>query len=243
MLIKPIAYIHTDFHERFGIPRQAGLAKDLVARVVFEPEFRSADALKGIEGFSHLWLIWEFTETHINMEETPVRWSAQVAPPRLGGKVKAGVWATRSPYRPNSLGLSSVALLRVVREGADAPYLEVGGADILDGTPVYDIKPYIPYTDCHPEAAGGFAVSEKITLQVEFPENLLRTVSKEKQSALLEILAQDPRGSYEKQPDYVYGLRFAEYDIRFRVDNDAKILQVFDVTKAEPGGKGFTKIK
>lgn len=243
MFIKPIAYIHTDFHERFGIPRQAGLAGDLKARIVLEEEFRKAEALKGLEGFSHLWLIWGFTKTCINMEETPVHWSPLVAPPRLGGKTKVGVFATRSPYRPNSLGLSSVKLLRVVWEGENAPYLEVGGADILDQTPIYDIKPYIPYTDSHPDAAEGFAVSEKVSLQVEFPQELLVLISEEKRKALLQILAQDPRGSYEKQPDYVYGLRFASYDIRFRVDNDRHVLQVFDVQKLEDSSKGVSKIK
>lgn len=243
MVIRPIAYIHTDFFERFGIPRQAGLAGDLTARIVFEPEFRKVQALKGIEGFSHLWLIWGFTETHINMEETPVNWSALVTPPRLGGKTKMGVFATRSPYRPNSLGLSSVKLLQVVREGEDAPYLVVGGADILDHTPIYDIKPYVPYTDCHEDAAGGFAVSETSTLQVEFPEELLQTVSEDKRSALLQVLGQDPRGSYEKQPDYVYGLRFAQYDIRFRVDNEKQLLQVFDVKEVGAKSGGLQKIK
>ena len=243
MLIRPIAHIHTDFHERFGIPRQAGLAPDLTARIVFEPEFRNEQALKGMEGFSHLWLIWGFTETFINMEETPVRWSPLVAPPRLGGKTKIGVFATRSPYRPNSLGLSSVKLLKVEREGTDAPYLVVGGADILDQTPIYDIKPYVPYSDCREDATGGFAVSERNTLQVEFPEELLQIVSEDKRLALLQILAQDPRGSYEKQPDYVYGLRFATYDIRFRVDNDRRILLVFDVQDAGEENREIARIK
>jgi len=241
MFIRPIAHIHTDFKERFGIPRQAGLAGDLTARIVFEPEFRNAQALKGMEGFSHIWLIWGFTQTQINMEETPVHWSPQVAPPRLGGKKKVGVFATRSPYRPNSLGLSSVRLLQIGQEGADAPYLVVGGADILDQTPIYDIKPYIPYTDCHADASEGFAVSEKATLQVDFPEQLLQIVSEDKRSALLQILAQDPRGSYEKQPDYVYGLRFAQYDVRFQVDNETRVLRVFDIQKA--GDEGVTRIK
>ena len=225
--IKPIAYIYTDFHERFGIPRQAGLAEALTARIVFEPEFRDLNAVKDIEKFSHLWLIWEFTETCIDMTEEPVSWSSLVTPPRLGGKIRTGVFATRSPYRPNSLGLSCVRLLSVDRTCPDAPVLTVGGADILNGTPIYDIKPYIPYTDCHPEASEGFAVNEKESLHVEFPAELLSIVAADKQSALLEILKQDPRGSYEKQPGYVYGLRFADYDIRFSVEEGT--LTVFEV--------------
>ena len=225
--IRPIAYIYTDFHERFGIPRQAGLAEDLTARIVFEPEFRNPDAVKGIEQFSYLWLIWGFSETLINMEEDPAKWSPLVTPPRLGGKIKAGVFATRSPYRPNSLGLSSVKLLEVDLSRDLAPVLVVGGADILNRTPVYDIKPYIPYTDCHPDASGGFAVSERVSLKVEFPEELLKEVAEEKRKALLAVLAQDPRGSYEKQPGYVYGLRFADYDIRFIVEDG--ILRVYEV--------------
>ena len=237
--IKPIAHIYTDFHERFGIPRQAGLAGDLTARIVFEPEFRNPDAVKGMEHFSYLWLIWGFSETALDMEETPVRWAPMVAPPRLGGKVKVGVFATRSPYRPNSMGLSSVKLLQIDVSCDQAPVLVVGGADILDHTPIYDIKPYVPYTDCHPDAAEGFAVSERISLQVDFPEDLLREVAPEKRPALLQVLAQDPRGSYEKQPGYVYGLRFAEYDIRFTVEEG--VLRVFEVLPA--GSEGFHRVK
>ena len=226
-IIKPIAYIYTDFHERFGIPRQAGLAETLTARIVFDPGFRDLNAVKDIEKFSHLWLIWEFTETCIDMTEDPVSWSSMVTPPRLGGKIRTGVFATRSPYRPNSLGLSCVRLLSVDRTCPDAPVLFVGGADILNGTPIYDIKPYIPYTDCHPEASEGFAVKEKESLHVEFPSALLSLVAEDKQQALIEILKQDPRGSYEKQPGYVYGLRFADYDIRFSVEEGT--LTVFEV--------------
>lgn len=241
VIIKPIAHIYTDFHERFGIPRQASLTEKTVGRIVFEEEFRSADAVKDIEGFSHLWLIWGFSQTRIPMEEEPVRWSPQVTPPRLGGKRKVGVFATRSPYRPNSLGLSSVRLLSVDLESAQAPVLYVGGADILSGTPVYDIKPYIPYSDCRPDASGGYAVSQKEFLRVEFPEDLLHLIKEEKREALLDILRMDPRGSYEKQPDYVYGLCFAEYDIRFTVEGD--LLKVFDVCPRSASSGEFEKIK
>ena len=238
--IRPIAFIQSDFHERFGIPRQAGLAQDLRARIIFEKEFRNSNALKDIEQFSHLWLIWGFTETRIRMEEDPVKWSPLVTPPRLGGKIRTGVFATRSPYRPNSLGLSCVRLLQVDQKCEDGPALIVGGADLLDQTPIYDIKPYIPYADCHPEASGGFAVSEKESLKVSFPEELLSQIPEEKQLALLEILRQDPRGSYEKQPGYVYGLHFADADIRFTVENG--ILTVFDV-RSFSSPEDFRKIK
>ena len=239
--IKPVAHIYTDFNERFGIPRQPGLAKSLTARIVFEEEFRDINAIKDIEGFSYLWLIWDFSETAIDMEENPVRWSPLVTPPRLGGKTKVGVFASRSPYRPNSLGLSSVKLLNVDLTCDDAPVLIVSGADILNGTPIYDIKPYVPYTDCHPDAEGGFAVSQMAFLKVDFPEELLSLIDKDKQQALFEVLAQDPRGSYEKQPGYKYGLSFADYDVRFTVEGDT--LKVFDVIEESSAANGFDKIK
>ena len=240
-IIKPIAHIVTDFNERFGIPRQPGLAESLTARIVFEEEFRNINAVKEIEGFSHLWLIWGFSETAIDMEEDPVRWSPLVTPPRLGGKTKVGVFASRSPYRPNSLGLSSVKLLNVDLTCDDAPVLTVAGADIMNGSPIFDIKPYVPYTDSHPEAAGGFAVSRMSFLKVDFPENLLAKVRSDKRQALLEVLTQDPRGSYEKQPGYVYGLSFADYDIRFTVEGGT--LKVFDVLESRPEAGGIEKVK
>ena len=240
-IIKPIAHIYTDFNERFGIPRQPGLAASLTARIVFEEEFRDMNSIKDIEGFSHLWLIWGFSETSVNMQESPVRWSPLVTPPRLGGKTKVGVFASRSPYRPNSLGLSSVRLISVDSECDNAPVLTVSGADILNGTPVYDIKPYVPYTDCHPDAVGGFAVSKVSFLKVVFPEDLLKIVAADKRQALLEVLSQDPRGSYEKQPGYQYGLSFADYDIRFTVDGDT--LTVFEVIEINSSGQGVDKIK
>ena len=240
-IIKPIAHIFTDFNERFGIPRQPGLAGSLTARILFEEEFRDINSVKDIEGFSHLWLIWGFSETAINMHEDPVKWSPLVTPPRLGGKTKVGVFASRSPYRPNSLGLSSVRLLSVDLNCEDAPVLTVSGADILNGSPIYDIKPYIPYTDCHPDASSGFAVSQMSFLKVDFPEDLLAKVRSDKRQALLEVLTQDPRGSYEKQPGFMYGLSFADYDIRFTVEEDT--LKVFDVIIISPAAEGFDKIK
>lgn len=240
--IKPVARIYTDFRERFGIPRQAGMIEELTARIIFEREFRDVRAVKGLEGFSHLWLIWRFSETAIDMTRDPVRWSALVTPPRLGGKTREGVFATRSPYRPNSLGLSSVRLLSVDTGSEDAPVLLVSGADILDGTPILDIKPYLPYTDCHPGALSGFSVSEERSVSVEFPDRLLGLIPEEKQQALLKILMQDPRGAYEKQPGYVYGLHFAGYDIRFTVEN--RVLRVFEVCPPDPADPGsFRKIK
>lgn len=239
--IRPIAHIETDFQERFGIPRQSGLIPGLTGRIVFEEEFRNIDAVKGIEGFSYLWLIWGFSETRIDMQADPVKWSPTVAPPRLGGKVRIGVFASRSPYRPNSMGLSSVRLLSVDKSCAEAPVLYVEGADLLSGTPVFDIKPYVPYADSHPEAESGFAVSRKAFLRVEFPGELLSLIPEEKQDPLLQVLQQDPRGAYEKQPDYTYGLCFAGYDIRFTVDGD--VLRVFEVLRRTAPEDGFRKIK
>lgn len=238
--VRPIAHIYTDFHEKFGIPRQSGLSEKLEGRIVFEEAFRDRNSIRGIEAFSHLWLIWGFSETRIDMTADPVRWSALVTPPRLGGKVKTGVFATRSPYRPNSLGLSCVKLIRVERKGPESPVLIVGGADILNATPIYDIKPYLPYSDSHPEASEGFAISEKETLQLDFPDPLLKKIPEDKREALCEILVQDPRGAYEKQPGYPYGIRFADFDIRFIVENGR--LRVFEVLRVDPAD-GQPKIK
>ncbi len=240
-IIKPIARIYTDFNERFGIPRQAGLVDELTARIVFEKDFRDINALRGIEAFSHLWLIWNFSETRIDMSADPVRWSALVAPPRLGGKIKEGVFATRSPYRPNSLGLSSVKLLKVQPHTNEGPVLIVGGADILNGTEIFDIKPYLAYTDSHADAAKGFSCSEKQSLNVEFPEDLMSLIPQDKQNALLQVLRQDPRGSYEKQCGYVYGLSFDQFDIRFTVEED--ILKVFEVLQRTDDPGLFRNIK
>lgn len=239
-LIKPVAHIYTDFPQRFGIPRQAGLISDLRARIVFDRPFRDEEAIRGIEGFSHLWLIWGFSETMIDMSQEKIAWSKTVAPPRLGGKVRAGVFATRSPYRPNSLGLSSVSLISIDRECEEGPVLLVGGADIMNGTPIFDIKPYVKYSDSHPEATEGFAVSKKIFLEVVFPDELKEKLPEDKRSAVTGILAQDPRGSYEKAEGYVYGLSFAGFDIRFTVKDSC--LTVFDVIDIR-GPEGYTKIK
>ncbi len=220
--MKIIAHIKTDFPTKFGIPRQSGLVDELVGEIVFEPEYRCPRALLGIEEFSHLWLIWEFSEAKRE------KWSQTVFPPRLGGRKKRGVFATRSPFRPNPIGLSCVKLLGVITEGEDAPKLIVSGADLLDGTPIYDIKPYLPYTDSRPEAVGGFGEAHKDdAIAVVFPDGLLERFPADKRAAAVRILEQDPRAAYNKQLDYVYGLEFAGYDIQFRVENDT--LTVVDV--------------
>jgi tRNA-Thr(GGU) m(6)t(6)A37 methyltransferase TsaA len=212
--LKQIATIHTDFGEKFGIPRQSGIVPELEGTIVFEPEFRNPDAVRGIEGFSHLWLIWGFSE---NVREG---WSATVRPPRLGGNERRGVFATRSPFRPNPIGLSVVRLSSVTYEGeAGAPVLHVLGADMVDGTPIYDIKPYVPYSDALPEAKSGFAAGA--------PESRLRVVydavpaglAPAKLAALTGVLAQDPRPAYQDDPTRVYGLKFAGCDIHFTVEN------------------------
>ena len=222
--IQVIARMRSDFPTKFGIPRQSGLVEQLRSTIVFEPEFRNPDALRGIEGYSHLWLIWQFSEA--------VRsdWSPTVRPPRLGGNTRMGVFATRSPFRPNSLGLSSVRLLGVEQTERDGTVLHVGGADLMDGTPIFDIKPYIPYGDCHPEATGGFTdTAGDFLLQVEFPPALLNLLPDGKREAAMAVLSHDPRPSYQRKPDRVYGLTFAGFDIRFTVRGDT--LTVQEVTK------------
>lgn len=211
-----IARIHTDFPTKFGIPRQSGLVDALKAMIVFEPEYRNADALRGLEGFSHIWLIWEFSEA-VRSE-----WSPTVRPPRLGGNTRMGVFATRSPFRPNPLGLSSVKLDGIELHPEFGPVLYVLGADLMDNTPIYDIKPYLPYTDSHPEAVGGFIdpLGERL-LEVNFPEKWLNLIPKERQKALLGVLALDPRPSYQDDPKRVYGIEFAGFDIRFTVEGAA----------------------
>ena len=221
--IKIIARMKSDFPTKFGIPRQSGLVEDLRSTIIFEPEFRNADALRGIEGYSHLWLIWQFSEA---VRED---WSPTVRPPRLGGNTRMGVFATRSPFRPNALGLSSVKLLGVEQTAQYGTVLHVGGADLMDGTPIFDIKPYIPYGDCHPDATGGFTdKAGKFLLQVEFPEALLAVLPEEKRDAAIGVLSHDPRPSYQRKPDRIYGLTFAGFDIRFTVKED--ILTVMGVT-------------
>lgn len=222
--IQVIARMRSDFPTKFGIPRQSGLVEQLRSTIVFEPAFRNPDALRGIEGYSHLWLIWQFSEA--------VRsdWSPTVRPPRLGGNTRMGVFATRSPFRPNSLGLSSVRLLGVEQTEQDGTVLHVGGADLMDGTPIFDIKPYIPYGDCHPEATGGFTdTAGDFLLRVEFPSALLNLLPDGKREAAIAVLSHDPRPSYQRKPDRVYGLTFAGFDIRFTVSGDT--LTVQEVTK------------
>jgi len=211
----PIAHIRSDFPEKFGIPRQSGLVEELTATVVFAPEYRDMSALRGLEGFSHIWLIWEFSKARRE------GWSPTVRPPRLGGNQRLGVFATRSPFRPNPIGLSCVRLTEVRQDAKLGPVLLVAGADLMDGTPIYDIKPYLPYADCKPEAAGGFAAQPKgADLEVDCPEEMLRAVREEKRSALLSVLAQDPRPQYQSDPERVYGMAFAGLEVKFRVEGN-----------------------
>lgn len=219
-----IATIHTEFPEKFGIPRQSGLVPQLRGTIIFEPEFRNPDAVRGIEEFSHLWLLWNFSKAKQN------GFVPMVCPPRLGGKVKKGVFATRAPFRPNSIGLSSVKLEEVRIDETLGPVLVVSGADLMDQTPIYDIKPYLPYTDSHPDAKGSFAEEHKRDrIQVFFPEKLKAKIPQTLQEAALRVLGQDPRAAYNKKPDYVYGMEFAGYDIRFTVSDG--ILTVRDIVK------------
>ncbi len=218
--MKPIGYIQSDFKEKFGIPRQSGRSS-LVARVVFEPEYAQPDCVRGIEKFSHLWLLFDFSKAHRE------RFAPTVRPPRLGGNTRVGVFASRSPFRPNSIGLSCVKLLSVEKTQNGVSLL-VQGADLLDGTPIYDVKPYIPYADCHPEAVGSYADEHaNDTLCVEFPENLLEKIPKEKRTGLIECLRDDPRPSYQDEPERIYGMKFADFDLKFTVKN--RILTVIEV--------------
>ena len=211
--METIAIIHTEFPEKFGIPRQSGLVEELEAKIVFEPPYRNPDALRGLEGFSHIWLIWSFSRAQRG------RWSATVRPPRLGGNARMGVFATRSPFRPNAIGLSSVRLERIEQSPELGPVLHVRGADLLDKTPIYDIKPYLPFTDSHPDAVAGFAAeTEGYALEVEFPPDLLLRILHERRSALLGVLRQDPRPSYQEEAGRVYGVAFAGYNVRFTVE-------------------------
>ena len=220
--IRPIAHMHSDFPTKFGIPRQSGLVDSLRSTIVFTPEFRDPEALRGIEGYSHIWLIWQFSEA--------VRdgWSPTVRPPRLGGNTRMGVFATRSPFRPNSLGLSSVRLLGVEHTTQHGMVLHVAGADLMDGTPIFDIKPYIPYGDCHPDATGGFTdAAGDFLLEVDFPAALLTKLPQQKRQAAMEVLSHDPRPSYQRKADRIYGFNFAGFDIHFTVEEN--ILHVKEV--------------
>lgn len=212
--IKPIAHIKSCFPSKFGIPRQSGLANSLTARIIFEKEFRDPDALRGLSGYSHIWLIWGFSE---NFDRG---WSPTVRPPRLGGNTRAGVFATRSPFRPNGLGLSSVSLQEIKEDPILGPVLTVCGADLMDGTPIFDIKPYISM-DCHPDAVCGFQENTREhKLQVVCKESLLAKVPENLRQGLLEVLTQDPRPSYQNDPLRVYGMLFGSFDIRFTVDEN-----------------------
>ena len=220
--ITPIARMKSDFPTKFGIPRQAGLVRELRSTVIFEPAFRSDDALRGIEGYSRLWIIWQFSEA------VDKSWSPTVRPPRLGGNVRMGVFATRSPFRPNSLGLSCVELLGVEHTREYGTVLHVGGADLMDGTPIVDIKPYIPYSDSFPQAKGGFTDNARdFLLEVDFPEELLTLLPEDKRQAAVGVLSHDPRPSYQNDPCRVYGLPFGGRDIRFRVsENTLTVIEV-----------------
>ncbi len=221
LLIKPVAHIRTDFPTKFGIPRQAGLAEDLKGKIVFEPTYRIDEALRGLEGFSHLWLIWGFSENAGH------EWTPTVRPPRLGGNVRMGVFATRSPFRPNGLGLSCVRLLSLQKEEGLGTTILVAGADMVDGTPIYDIKPYIPYADSIPEAVGGFAPDAGRVLEVEIPSELEQKIPQEKRPALRAVLAHDPRPRYQEDPERVYGMGFAGLEVRFRVEGS--VLRVMEI--------------
>ena len=220
MELQVIAHIENDFLDKFGIPRQSGLVNSLVSRIVFEPKFRNVDAIRGIEGFSHLWLLWHFSETDRKGE-----WSPTVRPPRLGGNKRVGVFATRAPFRPNPIGLSSVKLERVELEEKLGPVLYVSGADLMNGTPIFDIKPYLAYVDSYPEAVDGFALNTKEgTLEVVVPEQLLLKIAEEKREALKEILKQDPRPQYQTDAKRIYKMKFAQWEIWFRVEENVLIV-------------------
>lgn len=226
-----IAHIETDFKTKFGVPRQAGLIPELEARIVFEPAFRNPDALRGLEGFSHLWLIWEFSESSKVNSSTPLPWSPTVRPPRLGGNVRMGVFATRSPFRPNPIGLSSVQISRIELNSPEGPVIYVKGADLMNGTPILDIKPYLPFTDSHPEALGGYTdqTRQQEPLEVIIPDDirttLLNKIGQERLSALCQVLSQDPRPHYQQDPNRIYGLEFAGIEVHFRVDGTQLIVQ------------------
>ena len=212
--MKIIAHIHTDFPTKFGIPRQSGLVNSLKGTIVFEPEYRNPDALRGLEGFSHIWVIWGFSKAMGN------KWSPTVRPPRLGGNIRVGVFATRSPFRPNPIGLSSVKLEGIEQIAGQGTVLQVSGVDMMDNTPIYDIKPYLPYVDSHPEAEAGFAEPIKdYRLVVKFPDQWLCLIPEECREAILEVLALDPRPSYQEDPNRIYGMEFGGFDINFTVED------------------------
>lgn len=220
--LKIIAHIHNDFTAKFGIPRQSGLVPQVLSKIIFTPEYRNADALRGLEGYSHLWLLWQFSEFQNE------GWSPTVRPPRLGGNTRVGVFATRSPNRPNPIGLSSVKIERIELSSPEGPILYVSGADLLDQTPIFDIKPYLPYTDAHPEAKGGFGFKPgEGTIDVDCPQELLEKLPQAKQEGLLALLRQDPRPGYTNDPERIFGMEYAGFDIRFQVDeNGLRVVEI-----------------
>ena len=221
--MKVIAHIHTDFPTKFGVPRQSGIIPSLQGRIVFEPEYRNAEAVRGLEDFSYIWLLWEFSQA---VRDT---WSPTVRPPRLGGNVRKGVFATRSPFRPNPIGLSSVRLEHIEFDAKLGPVLYVTGADLMDGTPIYDIKPYIAYTDSHPDAVSGFASTPaEYLLEVDFAEELLQKVPESQRENLIEVLAHDPRPQYHADPERVYGMEFGGMEVKFKVNHD--LLTVLEIS-------------
>ncbi|WP_432649226.1 tRNA (N6-threonylcarbamoyladenosine(37)-N6)-methyltransferase TrmO [Huintestinicola sp.] len=222
--LKIIARIENDFTGKFGVPRQSGLA-DITSKIVFEPEYRVPEAFRGLEGFTHIWLLWQFSEAVRD------KWSPTVRPPRLGGNTRMGVFATRSPFRPNSIGLSSVRLDMIELQTPQGPVLYVSGADLMNGTPIIDIKPYLAYTDSHPEASGGFALTEREgRLRVEIPENIAQRIPEDKLSGLTEVLSQDPRPQYQSSPDRVYTMSFGGFEVSFKTDDP--VLTVTDIQKS-----------
>jgi len=222
--MKIIARIQNDYTAKFGVPRQSGLVSSVLSRVVFEPEYRNMDALRGLDGFSHVWLIWQFSES------VRADWSPTVRPPRLGGNTRMGVFATRSPFRPNPIGLSCVEIDHVEQDAQLGPVLWVRGADLMNGTPILDVKPYVPYADCRPDAKGGFALGPGGgTVDVVCPEHLLGLLPAEKRQSLLDVLAQDPRPGYQHEPSRVYGVSFAGFDVRFTVDDG--VLTVCEIVR------------
>lgn len=220
--IKIIARMKSDFPTKFGIPRQSGLVDALQSTIIFEPEFRNPDALRGLEDFSHLWIIWQFSEA------VRTEWSPTIRPPRLGGNTRMGVFATRSPFRPNSLGLSSVKILGLEHTVQYGTVIHVSGADLMDGTPIFDIKPYISYSDCHPEATGGFTdTAGDFLLEVDISDELLNLIPHAKRDAVLGVLSHDPRPSYQRDPERIYGISFSHMNIRFQVsDNTLKVIEI-----------------
>ncbi len=226
LFLKPIGYIRNDFKEKFGIPRQSSRAPSMQSEIIFYPEYRNPEALRKIEGFSHLWLIFDFSLAH---KET---WSATVRPPRLGGNKRVGVFASRSPFRPNPIGLSCVKLIKV-QDTTEGKTLIVAGADLMDGTPIFDVKPYLPLSDCQKDAVGGYSeMGENYHLQVEFPDEFLAMIPKEKQTGLIECLSDDPRPSYQEDPSRVYGMAFGEFQIKFRVEKDTLfVVDIINISK------------